>query len=702
MTRSRSLWTILVVCALLWPVSGFARDDAKPWTPEDIWKLKRVGAPALSPDGALVAYQVSETNFKKNWSRTHIRVVGSDGVGDRRVTWATKGSDSHPVWSPDGQTLAFLSTRHEGTQIHLLPFEDGGEAHRLFAFPGGVGDFMFTPDGSALIFTARTWPECGHDLACIRKLDRAKKAKKVTAMLHEHLLYRHWDAYEDGKVQHLFRYPLRGGSVVDLTPDLKWDALTFWLASMGREFDVSPDGRWVYFSGNQDEDQAVSYDYQIYRVPVAGGPVEVVTENPASDMLPRVSPDGKTLAWRASRRPGYESDRYELMVRPIGGGEPRSLTADLDQSVAAITWGPKSKVLYFSAEAKGDINLYKVRRSGGEITPVLDGEKTGRGYHVASTLSPDGDFFVYMYRTIDRYYEIFRADAKGRSPRPITRVNADLYRAHHFPTAEDVWFEGAEGAKVHGFVIKPKDYDPAKKYPMMVRVHGGPQQMFGYAFRHEFALFSGAGYFVFFCNPRGSTGYGQEFTDRVRADWGGKPIEDLKAGVRHVLAEYPAVDAAKVGAWGGSYGGYVVNWIQGHNEDGLFAALVAHAGGADRWAAYGNTEELWFPEWEMLGPPWERPDIADKWSPIRYAKNFGTPQLITHGDLDYRVRVTGGEVMFTALQRLGVPSKMIRFPDEDHWIVKPHNKQYWYRSILEWFDDWLKPPVTKPVTGKEG
>ena len=693
MTRTCLLWTLLVTLAL--PAVARAGDGTKPWTPEDIWKLKRIGAPALSPDGRLVAYQVSEVNFEKNWSRIHIRIVGSDGVGDRRVTWATKGSDFQPLWSPDGQTLAFLSTRHESAQIHLLPFQDGGEAHRLLEFPGGVDDFMFSPDGRSIVFAARTWPECGHDLSCIRKRDRERKARKVTAMLHEHLLYRHWDAYEDGKVQHLFRYPLDGGGLRDLTPDLKHDALTFWLASMGREFDVSPDGRWVYFSGNQDTDQAVSYDYQIHRVPMEGGPVEVVTENPAADMLPRVSPDGRTLAWRASRRPGYESDRYELMVRPVRGGEPRSLTADLDQSVAGIFWGPESKTLYFGAEDKGDVNLYEVSAMGGEILPVLDGEKTGRGYHVAPQLGPGGEFFVYMYRTIDRYYELYRADGRGRNPRLLTRTNEALYRAHHFPTAEDVWFEGAEGAKVHGFVIKPKDFDPAKKYPMMVRVHGGPQQMFGYAFRDEFALFSGAGYFVFFCNPRGSTGYGQAFTDGVRADWGGKPIEDLKAGVRHVLSEYPAVDAGKVGAWGGSYGGYVVNWLQGHNEDGLFSALVAHAGGADRWAAYGNTEELWFPEWEMLGPPWERPDLADKWSPIRYAKNFGTPQLITHGDLDYRVRVTGGEVMFTALQRLGVPSKMIRFPDEDHWIVKPHNKQYWYRSILEWFDTWLKPAAKK-------
>ena len=692
---TRSPWTILVALVFL-PVAVSAGEGRKAWTPEDLWKLKRVGSPALSPDGTQVAYQVSETSFNSNSSSTHIRIVGIDGSGDRRVTWATRGSDTHPVWSPDGKTLAFLSTRQGGNQIYGLPFADGGEAHRFFEFPGGVDEFMFAPNGQSIVFAARTWPECKSDLACIRKKDREKKQKKVSAMVHEHLLYRHWDAYEDGKVQHLFRYYLDGSKVQDLTPDLRWDALTFWLASMGREFDLSPDGRWVYFSGKQDEDQAVSYDYQLYRVPLAGGEVETLTTNPASDMLPRISPDGEVLAWRASRRPGYESDRYEIMVRPTAGGEARSLTADLDLSVGRIYWGPKGRFLFFEAEDKGDINLFKVSPEGGEVTTVLDGERTGRGYHLASQPTRDGRSFVYMYRTIDRYDEIYRADAKGRHPTPLTRINEELYSGHHFPAAEDVWFEGAEGATVHGFVVKPMDYDPAKKYPMLVRIHGGPQQMFGYAFRQEFAVFSGAGYFVFFCNPRGSTGYGQEFTDGVRADWGGKPVDDLKAGVRHVLAEFPAVDASRVGAWGGSYGGYIVNWLQGHNDDGLFSALVAHAGGADRWAAYGNTEELWFPEWEMLGPPWERPDVADKWSPIRYAKGFETPQLITHGDLDYRVRVTGGEAMFTALQRLGVPSKMIRFPDEDHWILKPHNKQYWYRSILDWFDRWLK------LAGKEG
>ena len=265
-----------------------------------------------------------------------------------------------------------------------------------------------------------------------------------------------------------------------------------------------------------------------------------------------------------------------------------------------------------------------------------------------------------------------------------------LFKKEITPDGEEIWYEGAEGADVHGFLIKPLNFDPEKKYPLMVRVHGGPQQMFGYAYRTEYALFSGADYAVFFCNPRGSTGYGQEFCDGIRGDWGGKVIEDIRSGVSYVLENYPWVDGDRVGAWGGSYGGFVCNWLQGHNEDGMFSVLVSHAGEADQWSAYGSTEELWFPEWELLGTPWDNPDLYDELSPIRYAKSFSTPHLIIHGELDYRVPITGGEQMFTALQRQGVPSKMIRFPDEDHWIQRPQNNAFWYESILDWFDQWLK------------
>ena len=683
----------LCVVLMIVAAAGVFAAEKKPFGPNEISKIKRVGDLALSPDGKWVAYLVTETMMARNKRRSHIYVVATAGGDPRVLTVGAKG-DGHPVWTPDGRSLGFVSSRDKGSQVYLMPFDQGGEPRKLTNFPLGIDEFAFTPDGKGLVFAARTYLSCKENLLCIKKQDAALRADPVSAVVHERLLYRHWDTYEDGKVQHLFYQPLgrkqEPEEPRDITPELGWDALSFWLLSAGREFDVTPDSEYVYFAGTQEDEQATTYNHDIYRASIKDGKVEKITDNPASDMLPRVSPDGRYLAWRGSTRVGYESDRYQLMLRELDSGKERSLTPDTDLSVGNVTWSPDSKKIYFEAEEKAHINLYEVDLQGRSVTPVVGPERSGPGYHLMVQVDPKRKFFVYLYRTIDMLYEIYRCRIDGSRPEALTAVNAEVYATYHIPTAEEVWFNGAEGAKVHGFVVKPIDYDPDKRYPLMVRVHGGPQQMFGYAFRYEFAVFSSAGYFVFFCNPRGSTGYGQEFSDGVRGDWGGKPVDDLKAGVAHVLEKYPAIDPARVGAWGGSYGGFIVNWLQGHNQDRMFAALVAHAGSAGRWAAWGTTEELWFPEWEMHGPPWENPELNDKLSPIRYAADFATPQLITHGDQDYRVHVSGGEAMFSALQRRGVPSKFIRFPDENHWVMKPHNQRFWYRSILEWFDQWLK------------
>jgi dipeptidyl aminopeptidase/acylaminoacyl peptidase len=686
--RGRFYTAIVIFVTSAIMVSGIAAGEKKPWTPEDIWKLKGVADPQVSPDGTWVAYVVSVTDFEENKRNSDIWIVPAAGGEARRMTTSEK-SDNTPCWSPDGSRIAFLSGREGERQIYIIPLS-GGEATRLTDFPGGVGDMIWTHDGAGFIFAGRVYPDCP-DLECVKERDEEKEKRKVSAMVHTRLMYRHWNTYDDEKALHLFHIPVEGGEPRDLTPGMEYDALTYWLASAGRDFDLSPDGRTLYFSGKQDADQAVSYNEEIWMVSLDGGEVKRISDNPAADSHPRVSPDGRHLAYRATRRPGYESDRYELFVMGLPDGEPRSLTEDFDRSVGGFFWSHDGRRLYFEAEDAADIDLFAVSLKGGDVRTVIGGDgPAGRGYHLSVEAGPKDKFFVYRYRPMTHYYEIFRCDSKGGKVRQLTFVNREIYETYHIPDAEEIWFKGAGGADINGFLVKPMNFDPQKKYPMMVRVHGGPQQMFGYAYRTEYGVFSGADYAVFFCNPRGSTGYGREFCDGIRGDWGGKVIEDIKSGVRYVVERYPWIDGERIGAWGGSYGGFVCNWLQGHNEDGMFDVLVSHAGEADQWSAYGSTEELWFPEWDLTGPPWERAALYDELSPIRYAADFSTPHLIIHGELDYRVPITGGEQMFTALQRLGVPSKMIRFPDEDHWIQQPQNVTFWYRSILDWFDQWLK------------
>ncbi|MFH1068242.1 MAG: prolyl oligopeptidase family serine peptidase, partial [Candidatus Glassbacteria bacterium] len=486
----------------------------------------------------------------------------------------------------------------------------------------------------------------------------------MKARVHDRLLYRHWDTYWDGKATHLFSQPLEGGQPVNLTPSLKYDALNYWLASAGREFSVSADGRWLYFAGNQDPDQALSYNTEVYRAPASGGEIEKLTVNPAADNCPRPSPDCSQLAWRATRRPYYESDEYDLMVMDLAARQITNLTADFGRSVADLFWSASSDTLFFSCEDEGDIDLFTVAAGGGAVTEAVGSANgAGSGYHLDCQAPAGEDFVVFCQRTLERYYELVRFDRRQLALKPITGHNDSLWAEIYVPKGEDVYFAGAGGTTIHGLLFLPINFDPAKKYPLLVSIHGGPQQMFGRAFRHEYALFAGRGYVVFTCNPRGSTGYGQKFTDEIRGDWDGRVIEDLRRGVKYLLAKYAFIDPAAIAGFGGSFGGFVCNWLEGHNDDRLFAALISHAGDADQWSGYGSTEELWFPEWEMHGAPWDNPRLYDRLSPVRYAASFATPMLLTHGDLDWRVPVTGAEQMFTALQRRGVPSRFIRFPD---------------------------------------
>ena len=680
------------ILALFLIFGAFPALAERAYTPEDLDRVKSLSAPALSPDGKWIAYVLTESDYDGNKSRGEIYLVEASGNGHPRQLTFSGGHNGNPRWSPDSKTLGFLSDRgaDKQSQVYLLPLDRPGEASQLTRFPGGVSDFSFGPQGEYIFFAARVYPDnVSLDTVAVR--DSLKEQAKMKARVHEHLMYRHWDTYWDGKATHLFRIPAGCGDPVNLTPGLKYDALNFWLASAGREFAPSPDGKWLYFAGNQDPDQAVSYNTEVYRVSTGGGPLEKITDNPAADNLPRPSPDGRYLAWRATRRPYYESDQYDLIVRDLTGGTQVNLTADFDRSVADIFWSASSDTLFFGAEDRADIDLFAVGRQGGEVRRVVGSALgAGSGYHLECQAPAGESCVIFSHRPLKYLYELARFDRRSSRLSLLTGHNNALWSEVYVPQGEDVWFKGADGDSVYGMLFKPLNFDPLKKYPLLVRIHGGPQQMFGRAFRHEYALFAGRGYVVFACNPRGSTGYGQRFTDQIRGDWDGRVIRDLKLGVRHVLKNYDFINPKAILGWGDSFGGFVCNWLEGHNDDGLFTALITHAGDADQWSAYGSTEELWFPEWESYGPPWDNPALYDNLSPVRYAKNFRTPLLITHGDLDWRVPVTGAEQMFTALQRLGVPSKFIRFPDEGHWILKPQNRRFWYESILDWADKWCK------------
>ncbi len=685
---SRSVW-IAAACIV---VAAMQVRAQRAYTPEDIDRVRTVSANQLSPDGNWIAYVVSSSNYEENKSTSDIFLVPTDGSSQPRQLTRSGAHNGSPRWGPEGKMLGFISDRNEklGRQVYHLPAASAGEAGRVTDFPGGVSDFVFSPEGGFIVFSARVYPDQpSPDTAAVR--DSIAKEAKMSARVHENLLYRHWDKYWDKKVTHLFRQDLAGGEPVDLTVELQYDALNYWLGSAGREFEVSPDGRWVYFAGNQDTDQAVSYNTDIYRAPTIGGAVEKLTDNPAADNFPRCSPDGARLAWRATSRPYYESDQYDLIVEELNGGAQTNLTKNFGRSVASFFWNAAGDTLFFSAEDEGDIDLFAVAATGGVVCKVLGAKLGGgQGYHLNVQAPPGEREFYFRHRPLSRYYELACYERGPGRVRLLTGHNDSLWSAVYVPRGRDVNFAGADGEKIHGMLFLPIDFDPGKKYPLLVRIHGGPQQMFGRAFRHEYALFAGAGYAVFACNPRGSTGYGQRFTDQIRGDWDGLVIGDIRAGVRHVLATRDFIDPKRVVGWGGSFGGYVCNWLEGHNEDGMFAALISHAGDADQWSAYGSTEELWFPEWEMYGPPWENPAMYDRLSPIRYAARFNTPMLLTHGDLDYRVPVTGSEQMFTALQRRGVPSRFVRFPDEGHWIQKPQNRRFWYEQILQWSDKWCK------------
>jgi dipeptidyl aminopeptidase/acylaminoacyl peptidase len=649
------------------------------FTATEMMKLRRLSDPQLSPDGRLVLYTATEVDLAANSRNNDLWVVPLAGGEARRLTSHPK-SDNRGRWSPDGRRIAFVSTREGGSQVWVMD-ASGGEPRPATSLPTEAAGVSWI-DGETLLVTSDVYPECDaagglYDAECNRKrLDAA--GKPSTARVYDELLFRHWDTWEDGRRTHLLVVPLGGGTVRDLTPGAR-DVPPFSLGGPD-DYAVAPDGREVAFVRNDDPVPATSTNAELFVVNVAGGAARKVSGSPGYDGGPRYSPDGRYIAFRAQARAGYESDTWRLMVYDRGAGSSRALTDGLDRHVESYAWSGDSRTLFFAAGDAGRQPLMAVPRAGGEVRRVAQGtydevQATTDGTLVATRVS------------LVHPAEVFRIGPGGEAT-ALTHANDARLAAYGLDPGESVTYRGAAGKDVQAWIVKPPRFDASRRYPLLVLIHGGPQSVWpdGWSFRWNAQVFASAGYVVFMPNPRGSVGWGQEFIDDVNADWGGRAYEDILRGTDFAEA-LPYVEKGRTAAAGASYGGYLVNWIAGHTD--RYKVLVSHDGVFDLGSMSTSTEELWFVDWEFKGPVWESPESYQKWSPHLHVKNFKTPTLIIHGEQDHRVPLEQGLGMFTALQRRGVPSRLVVFPDENHWVLKPANSVRWYAEVLGWLEKWM-------------
>ncbi len=570
----------------------------------------------------------------------------------------------------------------------------------------GIDNAKWSPDGHSIVFTASVYPDCpaiapndnGAGAEC--NYDRAAKAadSKVKAQIFTHLLYRHWDHYTGDKRSHLFLVSVEGGEVRDLNPGDTHDVPPFSLEGSGCGCDISPDGKELAFTEKDVPDEAISTNSDIFTLDLtdpAAKPVKVST-SPGGDLSPAYSPDGKYLAWRSQARSGYESGKFRLMIYDRATKTIKDLLPKFDNWVDEFAWVPDSKHILFVSAVQGEEPVFVASLEGGErafAEPPCCGE--------FSDLHPirAGGLLVAAKMTVASPGEavVFAPMGVEIGDRPITHLNGALLAQVDLPKMESFWFTAKDGTKLEGFLIRPPGFDATKKYPVKFLIHGGPQGNWGddWSYRWNAELFAANVYVVIMINPRGSTGYGQAIVDGVNGDWGGKPYTDLMEGLDYAEQHYPFIDKTRECALGASYGGYMANWILGHTD--RFKCIVTHDGMFNAESAFGSTEEDWFNIWEFRGHPWDyygKPDDQNpfrKWSPSLYAKNFKTPTLVIHSQLDYRLDVSEGFQLFDTLQMLGVPSKMLYFPDEGHWVLKPQNSELWWKTVNDWVDQWTAP-----------
>ncbi len=682
-------------------------------TVDDLLSLHRVGAPSLSGDGQWTVYAVSEiTDAAKNQSVSRLWIVPTDGSAPARMLTNPTAKDNNPRWSPDGKWILFESTRSGSSQIWVIS-PTGGEATQLTKIGTDASTATWSPDGNKIAFVSAVYPEFSElppaesDAANKQRIDEITDSP-IKARVFKRLFYRHWDSYVEDKRQHLFVLDLdltesggfRAGVPRDVTPgdrDAYPTSMTF---SAAQDFCFSPDSSHLIFTAVPATDEAWSTNHDLCRVPVTGGTTQWQTltqENPAADGLPVFSPDGSKLAFRSQREAGYEADKWEIMIadcKPDGSlsGEPSSLTENVDLSFDEIVWRGNGQLLAL-AESNGSKPLYSLTLS----QPNQVEQASSLGTTASLCISRDGATLVCNNSRLAYPAEVFKielSESFEQTKAPgvnLSLANQTLLAELDMHEPQTVTVEGADGDPMQMWILTPPEFDEAKKWPLGFLVHGGPQGAWndGWSFRWNPQIWAAQGYVIALPNPRGSTGFGERYTNQISGDWGGRCYVDLMAGLAH-MEQKNYIDTDRMFAAGASFGGYMMNWFQGKTT--RFKTLVTHCGVYNFDSMYTTTEELWFDEYEHGGPPWgKNRESYEKHSPHRLAANFKTPMLIIHNDLDFRVPVSEGQQLFTALQRQGIPSKFINFPDEGHWVQKPANSRFWHEQIFSWLREYVEP-----------
>ncbi len=645
---------------------------------DDLWALKRISSFDVKPDGNKIAFAATSFSFETNKGNSDIYIVNSDG-SQLKVILSSEKSESSPKFVPNSNLISYIKSG----QVWTCNI-DGSDEKQVTNIYSGVNDYKWSNDGSRILFTSNVYPDCKTQ-ECNEMKDKEEESSKVKAKIFDQLMYRHWNDWRGDKRSHLFIFDIKNNSYKDLTEGFTEDVPPLALGS-SNDFNFSPDGSEVVYTMNPEFSTAISTNNEIYLLKLDGKSTpKLLSQSKGVDCQPIYSPDGKYIAWTSMKRAGFEADKKDIILYDRKSGKLRNLTESIDRSVEDFLWSNDSKSIFFIAQNEIYNSIYKLDLSTGKIALFHK-----ENFNAQIKLSSDDKTIFFLKQKATLPYEIFSLDRDGSNLKQITYINNDVLSQIEMNSVETFWSDGANGDKVQSILVKPPFFDPSKKYPMIFLIHGGPQGAWedNFHFRWNYQMFASEGYVIIAPNPRGSTGYGQKFTDEISGDWGGKVFEDLMSAYDYAVNNFSFIDKNNTFAAGASYGGYMINWIAGHTD--RFNALVSHAGVFNLESMYGTTEELWFPEWEYGGTPWEKREVYHKWSPHRFIHNCKTPVLVVHGAYDFRVPEEQAFQLFTSLQRLGVESKFLYFPDETHFVAKPLNAKLWWATVLDWFRKYKK------------